>query len=504
MNPARCAGPAHGKLLVLNRLIALLTAIGLAVPASAEQGQLDSDITLFTVLAAINAAGYDAGIDSASTHPVRRALRDDLKAFQGPTRERLTSYYQQHKLSDPVQDLAQWVSFALQSSGPPDFKFRVPYGDVSPDAQPLHEFPQLLSAFYAEAGVEKLYARYLPEHEKEIERYHEPVVKVVWEANGYLRIPTSGYLGRRFQIYIDLLSAPNIPSARSYGPDVFVVVHPSRELNTREIRHTYLHYLLDPFTSKYASALKAKQEIGGLAMFAPALDEAYKTDFSLLVTESLIKAVEARMKHGSEAQKQADVDQALREGYILTAHFYEQLQKFEKQEQGVRFYYPEMINAIDRKREDARLRSVRFLERRPDPQPKGEPRPVLTGLAKTLFDAEDAFRRGRIEEAKRLFTQAQVEAGSKDARVLYGLARVAALEKDPERAKELFRSALEARPDPHVQAMSHLYLARIEDLFGSREQALAHYKEALAAGDTTPGTREAAEKGLQESFAVKK
>lgn len=488
----------------MNRLIALLAAVGLTLPVGAEQGQLDSDITLFTVLAAINVAGYDFGLDSPSTPAVRRALREDLKSYQGSTLEQLRNYYQQRKLSDPVQDAAQWVSFALQSAGPPDFKFRVPYAEVSPDAQPLHEFSQLLAAFYREAGIEKLFAKYQPEYDKEIERYHEAVVKVVWEANGYLRIPTSGYLGRRFQIYIDLLSAPNIPSARSYGADVFVVVHPSRELNTREIRHTYLHYLLDPFTSKYAGALKAKQEIGGLAMFAPALDEAYKTDFALLVTECLIKAVEARMRHGSEAQKQAEVNQALREGFILTAHFYDQLLKFEKQELGVRFFYPEMIEALDRKREDARLRTVTFLERRPDPKPRAEPRPLLTGLAKTLQDAEDAFRRGRLDEAKRLFAQAQQEAVGPDGRVLYGLARVAALEKDPERAKELFHQALESRPDPHVQAMSHLYLGRIEDLFGDREQAVRHYQEALAAGDSTPGTREAAEKGLRESFAVKK
>jgi tetratricopeptide (TPR) repeat protein len=488
----------------LNRLTAFITAVGLAVPVSAQQGQLDSDITLFTVLAALNAAGYDTGLDSPSTPAVRHGLRRDLQNYQGPTRDTLRAYYQQHKAPDPLQDLSQWVSFALQSAGPPDFKFRVSYDEVSPDAQPLHEFSALLAAFYQEAGIEKLFAKYQPEFDKEIERYHEPVVKVVWEANGYLRIPTSGYLGRRFQVYFDLLSAPASPSARSYGPDVFVVIHPSRELHTREIRHTYLHYLLDPFSSKYAKALQEKQELGRLAMFAPALDEAYKTDFALLVTECLIKAVEARTRHGSEAQRQAEADQSVREGFILTAHFYEQLQKFEKQEQGIRFYYPEMIQALERKREDARLRSVTFLERRPDPKPKAEPRPLLTGLAKTLADAEDAFRQGRLPDAKRLFGQAQQEAGGRDARTLYGLARVAAMEKDPERAKELFHQALEARPDPHVQAMTHVYLGRIEDLFGSREQAVQHYQAALAAGDTTPGTREAAQKGLQESFAVKK
>ncbi|MBI3694451.1 MAG: hypothetical protein HY238_06390 [Acidobacteria bacterium] len=492
----------------MSRVLALLAVAvwGAGLARAAEQGQLDSDITLFTVLAAINVSGYDAGLDSNAGSPIRLAVRKDLGGFRGPSLELLKNFYEQHKLADPGQDLSQYVSFALQSSGPPEFKFRAPYPEVSPDAQPLHGLARILTDFYQGAEIPKLFARYQPDFDKEIERYHDPVTKAVWEANGYLRIPTSGYLGRRFQIYIDLLGAPGGPSVRGYGADVFIVVHPSRELHTREIRHAYLHYLLDPFSSKYAAAVNAKKEIGGLAMFAPALDESYKTDFALLLTESLIKAVEARMKFGNEKQKQAEVEQALKEGYILTPHFYEQLLRYEAQEQGIRFYYPEMVNAIDRKREDQRLRRVTFLDRPPERKaaPVEPARPVLAGAAKTLQEAEDSFRRHQLDQAKKLYLQAQQESGGKDARPLYGLARVAALEKDPERAKELFRQALDASPDPHVQAMSHLYLGRIEDLFGDRDQAIAHYKEALAAGDTTPGTREAAEKGLKESFASPK
>ncbi|MGH9579385.1 MAG: hypothetical protein ACRD2R_00200, partial [Terriglobales bacterium] len=417
--------------------VAIAAAVGELRPAlAAEQGQLDSDITLFTVLAAINAAGYDAGIDSPAGSPVRAAVRKDLQNFQGSSLELLRNFYKEHKLSDPVQDLAQYVSFALQSAGPPLFKFRVPFGEISPDAQPLHGLVRILSDFFREAEIEKLFAKYQPDFDKEIERYHEPVTKAVLEANGYLRMPTSGYLGRKFQIYVDLLAAPNSPTVRGYGADIFVVVHPSRELHTREIRHAYLHYLLDPFSSKYAAAVDAKKELGGLAMFAPALDESYKTDFPLLLTECLIKAVEARMKWGSEKQKQAEVERALGEGFILTPHFYDHLTRYEVQEQGIRFYYPELVNSIDKKREDQRLRQVKFVERPAEPKRPTEPaRPQLTGAARTIQDAEDSLRRRQLEDAKRLFFQVQQESGGKDARALYGLARIAALEKDSERAK---------------------------------------------------------------------
>ena len=97
-----------------------------------------------------------------------------------------------------------------------------------------------------------------------------------------------------------------------------------------------------------------KRGLADHAQRAPALDESFKSDYLLLVTESLIKAVEARLD-----RKPAAVEQAMSEGYILTAYFAEQLPAYLKQEQAMRFYYPDMIAAIDLKREDARLASNR-------------------------------------------------------------------------------------------------------------------------------------------------
>jgi len=489
-------------------MVMALTVPGVGNLRAAEQGQLDSDITLFTVIAAINAAGYDAGLNSPGSNPARLALRNDLQSFQGSTLDQLKNFYKQSKISDPVQDLAQYISFALQCSGPPEFKLKLVATELTPDAQALAGFSRIVADFFREAQVEKLYAKYQPEFEKEIERYHEPITQAVWEVNGYLRVPTSGYLGRRFQIYVDLLSAPNSPSVRGYGPNVYVILHPSRDLKTREVRHAYLHYLLDPYTTKYGEILDQKKQLAALAMYAPALDESYKTDFGLLVTESLIKAIEARTRRGSEPQKLSDVQQAMREGFVLTAHFYEQLARFETQEQGIRLYYPDLLNAIDLRKEDRRLRQISFIERQAErkhsPTVAREVHPPLSGIDKTLDQGEESLSRRELDQAKALFLQAQHESDSKDARALYGLARVAALERDPERAKELFRQALDASPDPHVRAMSHVYLGRIEDLSGNRELAVEHYKEAVAAGDPAPGAREAAEKGLQESFTSPK
>ena len=66
------------------------------------------------------------------------------------------------------------------------------------------------------------------------------------EANAYLRNATSGFRDRRFQIYVDLLGAPNQIQTRSYKERYFVVVTPSPEPQIDQVRHAYLHYLLDP------------------------------------------------------------------------------------------------------------------------------------------------------------------------------------------------------------------------------------------------------------------
>ena len=62
-------------------------------PARAQENQLDADIRLFTVLTAINMAGFDDGFGSPSDSPVRAAIREDLKDFNGSSLELLRNAF---------------------------------------------------------------------------------------------------------------------------------------------------------------------------------------------------------------------------------------------------------------------------------------------------------------------------------------------------------------------------------------------------------------------------
>ena len=65
----------------------------------------------------------------------------------------------------------------------------------------------------------------------------------------------------------------------------------------------------------------------------------------------------------------------------------------------------------------------------------------------------------------------------------------------------LFRSELE--PDPETKSWSLLYLARLADSQGEREEAQEHYKAVLATEGAPESVRKAAEKGVQEAFEKK-
>src|SRR5262249_37993198 len=138
----------------------------------------------------------------------------------------------------------------------------------------------------------------------------------------------------RFQIFVELLSAPNQVQTRSYGEQYTIVVAPSAEPHIFDVRHAYLHYLLDPLATRNAEILERKKAISDHARRAKALPESFKEDFLQLETESLIKAVEARLDKKPEV-----VQAALQQGYILTPYFAEHLRVYEAQEQSMLLYY---------------------------------------------------------------------------------------------------------------------------------------------------------------------
>src|SRR5215467_6995808 len=92
--------------------------------APAETGQLDASPTLFTVMAALNAAGFDADVDSPNNHPLRAAVRKVLAAQNIPSVPALKAFFAEHHKRDNTSELSQYVSFALSVGDPPGFEVK--------------------------------------------------------------------------------------------------------------------------------------------------------------------------------------------------------------------------------------------------------------------------------------------------------------------------------------------------------------------------------------------
>ena len=496
--------------LALDRLLALTAVLAaLALPAlpqaqkQPQEGQLDGSQTLFTVLAAMNAAGYDAGIDSNANSPLRKQIRDIIAQKNLSSVEALKKFFADHHQEDPEAEFSQYVSFALSLQSPPDFQFWMPSQEVPPDVRKLDGLNELIANFYQEAGIEQLWKQSQPALDQVIEAYHGGLTRALLEANAYLRNPTSGTRGRRFQVYVDLLGPPNQIQTRSYRENYFVVVTPSPEPQVDQVRHAYLHYLLDPLSLRYFEQWGRDKALADFAQAAPALDEAYKNDFMLLATECVIKAVESRMARG--AQKQELVNLALDQGFVITPALADGLAVYEKQPESLRNYFPDLLGQIDLEHEDRRLQKVQFAKNATVHKAKTAPpppAPVLSDTAKSLAEAEDLYAKRNLTAARASYQSVleQPSEKSSHARAYYGLARIAALDHDPELAEKLFEKTLAMSPDDETKAWAYLYLGRLSDAAGQREQAEKQYRAALAVHGVPEQVKVAAEKGLAQPF----
>ncbi len=484
----------------------LLIAFSVVWPATGraqEAGnvRLDSNEQLFCVLAALNASGYDTGATSDTGDRTRDEVRQYLARQDIPVRAQLQRFYAEHRVvDDPGADLGQFVSLALLLGPPPEFKFTVAESDLPPDARDVKGLVPLLKTFYRQADLGELWARVTPRYQGEVERYGPAVRRSIELSDAYLRFPAGAYLGRTYSIYLCLLGAPEQAQARIYGSNYYLVITPSRQPKVLEIRHQYLHFLLDPLAVKYAAEIHQKAALSAIARQAPALEGDFKEDFPLLVTECLIRAVELRMDKPSKPEQRIGAFTA--EGLVLVPYFYDALKDYEKQDAAMSVYYKQMILGLDVEGEQQRLAAVKFAPAVGATPPPAAP---ARGEKDRLLDQGDNFiAEGNYGEAKAAFDRVVEKYDPKSERAWFGLAVVAANSRKPDLAVKYFQQTLEVARDLRIVTWSHIYLGRIYDLTNRRTLALEQYKAASLTAAGFPDALRAVQSGLQYPFGTRR
>ena len=479
----------------------------LASVAAAEnppQVSLETSETLFTVLTAINTCGYDQELGASD--PLRTQIRVEVaRAVQNTpgaqdTVVPLCAFYREHQATDPSRDLAPYVSLALYLGEAPTFTPKEKEAELPPDAAAVAGLVAFLQPFYEKAGLHAIWERHRERYNELTQIYHDPLAKMTFDTEIYLKVPSSGYLGRKFTVYLDAMGAPGQTNARNYASDYYVVISPSAgtAIKMQQIRHTYLHYLLDPLALKNGASFTRLEPLLGAVKGAP-MDEVFKNHISLLVTECLVRAIETRTMGSKtpQSEREENIHEADVEGYVLTRYFYETLAKFERDPAGMRNAYADLLGGIDVGKEMKRVAQIQFA---------GEAAPELLHLARPrdeqlLLKAERRLSAGDQETAQKLAQQALDQEEGDPGRALFILAQVATANRDMEGARTYFERALQMAREPKVIAWSHIYLGRIFDLKENRDAAVDQYRAALnSPGGTLPEVKSAAERGLEQPY----
>ncbi|MEO6924145.1 MAG: hypothetical protein ABI142_09995 [Bryocella sp.] len=507
--------------------------------ARVEQGgaavTLEVQEPLFDVAAALNACGYDADLNRSA--PVRAEVRADMNAALAASeparasRDALCAYIHLHQLNNSGLNVGQYVSLALYLSPPPELAPNLNESELPPQAAQVINILPLLRTFAADVNLHYIWLHHRAEYDALQARGHDAMVQAVLSTNIFLHQPVSTYDGRRFLVLLEPMISPALVNARVYGSDYIIVMSPDNSagvpVDTREIRHIYLHYVVEPLVYSRGTAMERIQPVLRGVQDAP-LEFFYKSDAPALITECLIKAIEAHMyvidtppptkpkskeravldqyaalrviyDHANTLARLKLVDEAEAQGWVLTSYFYQAVTNMQHNGDGLREEIAPMIYGMDVQRQLSHAQGIVFVKNvPPDPLRPDTNRRIL----QPMDIAELDLMKGNLADAADIADKTMATPHGDHARAQYVLARIDLMQDHALDARSGFEKTIALSKDPRTLAWSHIYLGRLYDAHGDRATAIAQYKQALVVRDSAPDTKKAAEAGLAKPFAL--
>jgi hypothetical protein len=492
---------------------------------------------VFIMAAALNMCGYDEGLSDSA--PVRMRVRDEISKALAKSedarddRDKLCLYIAQHRMTGTLKDISQYISLALYLSPPPELETTAELPEMPPDSTQVIEILPILRKFVADVDLNGIWLTLHHTYDEEVNILHDPLTKMIVDTNLYLKMPASTYDGRRFVVVIEPQLSPSMVNARIYGTDYVVVLSPvNGQIHMADVKHTYLHYVIEPMLYSRSGAIEREVPILKTVRDAP-LDFLYRSDAVALTIECLIKAIEARtmdtgiapyvmpanadradyvkIEHDKQAIQQkisvvrwAAVRHDMKQGFVLTQYFYESLMLFEHDPASLKDTIGEMVYSMDVDQQVNRAKVIEF-DKEADGDVLHHSAPhKLEGLdlAESRLAAGDVSTASAMARAVLTVHSGGSENTADTARAEFVLARADAMTGHPENAITGFHKVIATSKDPRILSWSHIYLGRMLDLDCKRDQAVSEYKSALEVRDGQMDTRTAAERGVKTPFAV--
>jgi tetratricopeptide (TPR) repeat protein len=474
---------------------------------------VDGSEAMFTTMCALLASGFEANVSAEDWKPMRAQLRERMQRQQGPAVDAVRDFYNKHALADTGAMLSQYIWFAMVAGPAPKFALTLRRDELPPEVISLEGFNEVLSAYYQEQKIGQLWRSMQPVYNREIDELHDSVSQIIFVATNYLRELPNSANPRTFTVIVEPLVG-RITNVRNSGDHYAIVLSGSKDVPVDVVRHAYLHFLLDPLPLQYPHVIAVKRPLFDAAARAPRLATDLRDDPPSFFSECLVRAVELKLKRMSPGEREAAITQDDADGYVLVRPLFAALAGFEGSEPAMKLYFPEMVRKIDSNAELKRVQTLKFaagdtapktadataseeVARQHKQHPTTIPNDAEAIAALTEGERRIAEKNPRAAEAS---FQRVLAKYPDQPRAWYGLGLVALLDHDGARAKEVFGRLTNgehaATQDPLVLTWSHIYLARIYDDEGQREQAKTEYHAALDVNGGPEQARQAAQKGL--------
>ena len=127
---------------------------------------LISSEPVFVMAAALNACGYDEGLEESA--PVRKHVRDEMNQALAQSedarakRDALCLYIAQHRMTGTERDISQYISLALYLTPPPELEVTADLTEMPPDSTQVVEIVPLLRAFAAAVDLHGIWLAVAP------------------------------------------------------------------------------------------------------------------------------------------------------------------------------------------------------------------------------------------------------------------------------------------------------------------------------------------------------
>jgi hypothetical protein len=293
--------------------------------------EFHADSRLIIMMAALEAAGFDAVASGRQPSAFRNQVRKDLATLDPDLRGRLRAFYERTKLPAPAtaaDQAARYVSLALTLGPPPTLDAAERSDDLPGGILEVLDFAALVREFYRRSGTDERLVSYTRAYQAEGDRLRPPAADLIRSVLTYLhtrpitmsservlvKAPASGKKKqparyslrehvRRFIIVPDLLAVPGAINFRVIGDEYYVILPEGTEPRSSELRRAYLQYVVDPLMLRFNQAIAGRRDqIKQIISEREKAGATVTPDVFIVISRSLVAAADARFEESRKLE----------------------------------------------------------------------------------------------------------------------------------------------------------------------------------------------------------